>query len=971
MSVRTQDEILRFPDQGDNTLTPNQHNYVWNDDDTGANQDGLRIGNNSFTTENAVIRVAVLSAIKTTATDANDGFIMDNSTIIFDGDVNERGDDTTVANIQGTNRFRNCTFLRNETEAGANQRIILGNFADTHRDATTLELSNCRFIATDNPFAILNFGIGDFQFANNALIGAVGGQFYQGFVSVGNVWPGIGANDGGTGVFAGSNYYARAIHQDINSDNNNQGNDLPDFNAIFFIGDDVSVSAANNVGPQFNDNGAMIKVNNLTGGLAENPSFHRTPSVANSAAAYSIVGWKPEFTDGENAVADVMMRFNHVSYRVSAFGNDVQAALATIRGTRVTPQLDVVANMGAADYRGFWLLTNVERWTDLNATAIPIPANSSFRAWSFTHDLTLNGRTDLQSANVNIPTTAVTNANGAADTRLGSVSMGADDFVNDQYVVTADALIGTYTATTAPAPGDEVSTLDDAYAALRRSWYDGSVLEEFTIGDVANSRLTLGRNTNLSNADTTYDLTTHNINSSGLVVGSLITGVNATGAVVGLDNRAFPSGAGEVRCEINGGTWRDPSDAQMVDFISNAVIQLSNPSNLDWRSWDFNVLNNSDLSVVNLTGAELTIFVTPAQFALLGSPADTTGAGGILYVQLVTPFAFEFRNQALFDTDGTGIDGFLAIRRRRHPLEAWEEVPAYPGVVIVRDGDSRTLTVANEPQADSERQYLLIWRPIDVRYETSFQVFDLTGVNFPTTQAAEPYTINATRIPDVLLPAGLEEAGYLDTSETPDTEGYVISTTGATAAEIARVTWRLGAVSATEGGDGGMEIVGTITGTNLSALNGASTQLLMRTAYLDQDYIDLLVDRGLDTDIITVSSDITTLADGQYVQLTTGDGTQQQITGLEPRDLDGDGRTDLVNNLQAVISGTIDGVPDASAGNVISFPAVNIIDNPEGISAAQVRNSLINDLQAINSNVVVSSVKPAAVQTAQGGNVQI
>ena len=70
-----------------------------------------------------------------------------------------------------------------------------------------------------------------------------------------------------------------------------------------------------------------------------------------------------------------------------------------------------------------------ERWTDLNATAIPIPANSSFRAWSFTHDLTLNGRTDLQSANVNIPTTAVTNANGAADTRLGSVSMGADDFV--------------------------------------------------------------------------------------------------------------------------------------------------------------------------------------------------------------------------------------------------------------------------------------------------------------------------------------------------------------------------------------------------------------------------------------------------------------------------------------------------------------------------------------------------------------
>ena len=366
---------------------------------------------------------------------------------------------------------------------------------------------------------------------------------------------------------------------------------------------------------------------------------------------------------------------------------------------------------------------------------------------------------------MNIPTTAVTNANGAADTRLGSVSMGADDFVNDQYVVTADPFVGTVTAATAPISTVEIVNLDAAYQALKLNWYTNSVLEEFALGDVANSRLTLNRNTNLSSADTAYDLTTHNINSAGLTVGTLITGVNATGAVIGLDNRAFPSGAGEVRCEINGGTWRDPSDAQMVDFISNTAIQLSNPSQLDWRGWDFNVLNNSDLTVVNVSGTERTIFVTPAQFALLGSPADTTGAAGIIYIQLVTPFDFVFRNQALFDTDGMGIPGYLAIRRRLNIAEPWEEVPGHEGVVPVGAGISRELEVPNEPQADTERQYLLIWRPIHTRYETSFQVFDLTGVNYPSVQSPEPYTVNAVRIPDVLLPAGLDEAGYLDTSD--------------------------------------------------------------------------------------------------------------------------------------------------------------------------------------------------------------
>ena len=136
--------------------------------------------------------------------------------------------------------------------------------------------------------------------------------------------------------------------------------------------------------------------------------------------------------------------------------------------------------MDEADFRGYWLLTNVMRWSGADNQSIPIPANSSFRAWSFSHDLVLGTATDLQSVNTALPTRDVTNARGAQEDALGSVVNGADDFVDDVLISLPDAFVGTYTATTAPDNATAVTTLDDAYAALRRSWYDNNITEEFT-----------------------------------------------------------------------------------------------------------------------------------------------------------------------------------------------------------------------------------------------------------------------------------------------------------------------------------------------------------------------------------------------------------------------------------------------------------------------------------------------------------
>ena len=327
-------QILSFPETGANTLTPNQHDYLWNDGD----DNGLRINDISFTANNAVIRTAILASLRTTSPDGSDAFIMDDTTIIFDGDAANNGNDAGVAVLEGTNRFRNCTFLRNEADAGNNQRIILGRFigdrtTDTDPDKTrdtTLEFTNCRFLGTDNDFAILNIGIGDFIFNGNTLIGAVGGQFYQGFISVGTVWPNIGA----AGPNSGNQYYARAIHQDLPNNNNSaaSGDNLPTTNAIFLIGDDVSLAAINDVRPEFNQNGAMVKVNNLVGGSAEAPSFHQDRAAATAAAAYSVIGWKPVFSDGDNIVSDVSIQFEDPAYLLSGIGTQTSAQwMQTIR----------------------------------------------------------------------------------------------------------------------------------------------------------------------------------------------------------------------------------------------------------------------------------------------------------------------------------------------------------------------------------------------------------------------------------------------------------------------------------------------------------------------------------------------------------------------------------------------------------------------------------------------------------------
>ena len=171
------------------------------------------------------------------------------------------------------------------------------------------------------------------------------------------------------------------------------------------------------------------------------------------------------------------------------------------------------------------------------------------------------------------------------------------------------------------------------------------------------------------------------------------------------------------------------------------------------------------------------------------------------------------------------------------------------------------------------------------------------------------------------------------------------------------------------------EVILSISGASLTRLNGGQTQTLLLESYSQVQYFQTIINNANEIfgvtafnvdrdiwDIITPESSGSTVAAGRYVQLTTNDGTQQQLTAVT----NSNGGSAITDFLTADIEGT----NNAPGGGSIEFPAVQIFDNPAGISGDQVRTALINDLRILNNNVVIASVKPGAVQSAQTHNGQ-
>ena len=154
----------------------------------------------------------------------------------------------------------------------------------------------------------------------------------------------------------------------------------------------------------------------------------------------------------------------------------------------------------------------------------------------------------------------------------------------------------------------------------------------------------------------------------------------------------------------------------------------------------------------------------------------------------------------------------------------------------------------------------------------------------------------------------------------------------------------------------------TIQGTSSGVrIGGGETQSLLRTLYSTQAYFDFIVDRVASTvspttppptlpidvsDLAAVRNNLrfifadsttSTQANGDYIELTAGvplvgNQEQQRLTAVLNSSPDPD-TAELVSQISAVITGT------AGAG-MVSFNAVDIARNPEGISAQEVRDAV-------------------------------
>ena len=423
----------------------------------------------------------------------------------------------------------------------------------------------------------------------------------------------------------------------------------------------------------------------------------------------------------------------------------------------------------------------------------------------------------------------------------------------------------------------------------------------------------------------------------------------------------------------------------------------------------FTPSSTGDMRTVTLTAQQASDY-----FGLTIAPGTTNdffnngAAAGSLDNNILLSVPETPPHRLTFQTEVSSTGGWMALYTRQSTADSWAVVGS--GTQTVGAGARGSFEILSNA-TNAAALYRVLWRPNSATEYTTLVDYDFTV--FPTEETIQ--TVPNNPIPTVLLssiPLPAEPGASQPTPRPSIASDYV--------------SWSRADVSSSMAGEDAEEVIGMISNTHIVALNGGQTQQIMLSAYTDVDYFETLRTHVniLDTvtpDVILPSSASRTQADGQFVQLDTADGNQQQLTAIENTDLNGDG---MIETLQATISGRENAAGDTttSSGVVISFPAVQIFNPPDGITGSEVRNALsssftsvnthtttevdrvvaelgvhddaissqtihgrINlvsanvnqvdrvvdnidvNLVEVNDNVIVASVKPEAVQTAQNG----
>ena len=120
--------------------------------------------------------------------------------------------------------------------------------------------------------------------------------------------------------------------------------------------------------------------------------------------------------------------------------------------------------------------------------------------------------------------------------------------------------------------------------------------------------------------------------------------------------------------------------------------------------------------------------------------------------------------------------------------------------------------------------------------------------------------------------------------------------------------------------------------------------------------VTIVADENGRADYIVATSKVTTGCDGDFVELLSFDGKQQKITAVS-----NSSATPLTGVLSAVLMGSN---PDFT--DPIEFDAVEVADNPDGISEDEVVNAVSTALGVVKANqqVLLTATQRGAVKAA-------
>ena len=457
---------------------------------------------------------------------------------------------------------------------------------------------------------------------------------------------------------------------------------------------------------------------------------------------------------------------------------------------------------------------------------------------------------------------------------------------------------------------------------------------------------------NLDATDTVTSIAANDIT----VVGTILTSTNTKASLIG-SNSIILSGASAQNFTATAPTFNlggggSISSSVLTGNELGSIVSIA-------KLGDGNTYRPSSGTNVNVTyvsGLTAGNTYTPEQLLGDGYTIPNAGIGNTVTInspvaiKLEVPFGDAVRAGDMVERIDPTITstythqkspdgGSFALFSRAAQNSPWTQVE---GTLRAIGNTAVSLTVE-----DAAVEHLSLWKPKNTTTYTHAQYWNHFGSGQPTKDAT--YTITTLNIPGEIL----------SEADLPTIEGVS--------------TWEN--IVVWEAGEN--ELAGQLTGsfrnTDVEALGNAETQVAMRQAFLSNDYFDLIVadvqtanPKLLDADIVTdetgradyiiAASSVTTEANGDFIELLSSDGRQQKITALI---------NTATNKMSGVLSAVLTGDNDDYVDGIV-FDAVEIGDNPDGISEDEVVNAVNEALSVIKANqqVLLTATQRGSVKAA-------